>query len=66
MDYGAHLPVIDFGFQRFSLERLSAYVQTTRDLGFKASLTNDYLISALPWLDAPALNDLEMIRLISS
>jgi len=53
LDYGAHLPVIDFGNQRFSLERLSAYVQTARDLGFKAVSTNDHLISHRPWLDAP-------------
>ena len=53
MDYGAHLPVIDFGNQRFSLERLSTYVQTARDLGFKAISTNDHLISHRPWLDAP-------------
>lgn len=53
MDYGSHLPVIDFGNQRFSLERLSAYVRTARDMGFKAVSTNDHLISARPWLDAP-------------
>jgi alkanesulfonate monooxygenase SsuD/methylene tetrahydromethanopterin reductase-like flavin-dependent oxidoreductase (luciferase family) len=53
LDYGAHLPVIDFGNQPFSLERLSAYVQTARDLGFKAVSTNDHLISHRPWLDAP-------------
>ncbi len=52
MDYGVHLPVVDFGFQRYSLERLSAYVRTARDLGFKAVSTNDHLISARPWLDA--------------
>jgi alkanesulfonate monooxygenase SsuD/methylene tetrahydromethanopterin reductase-like flavin-dependent oxidoreductase (luciferase family) len=53
LDYGAHLPVIDFGNQRFSLERLCAYVQTASDLGFKAVSTNDHLISSRPWLDAP-------------
>jgi alkanesulfonate monooxygenase SsuD/methylene tetrahydromethanopterin reductase-like flavin-dependent oxidoreductase (luciferase family) len=53
LDYGAHLPVIDFGNQRFSLERLSTYVKTARDLGFKAVSTNDHLISHRPWLDAP-------------
>lgn len=53
MDYGAHLPVVGFGTQRFSLERLSAYVQTARDLGFKAVSTNDHLIAARPWIDAP-------------
>ena len=54
MDYGAHLPVVDFGNPRFSLKALSAYVQTARDLGFKAVSTNDHLISARPWLDAPS------------
>lgn len=53
MDYGAHLPVVGFGNHGFSLERLSTYVQTARDLGFKAISTNDHLIAARPWLDAP-------------
>ena len=53
MDYGAHLPVVDFGFQEFSLERLTTYAQTARDLGFKAISVNDHLIAARPWLDAP-------------
>ena len=48
MDYGAHLPVVDFGSHQFSLERLSAYVQTARDLGFKALTTNDHLIIVAP------------------
>ena len=53
MDYGAHLPVVDFGNEKFSLDRLSAYVRTARELGFKAISTNDHLISHRPWLDAP-------------
>jgi alkanesulfonate monooxygenase SsuD/methylene tetrahydromethanopterin reductase-like flavin-dependent oxidoreductase (luciferase family) len=53
LDYGAHLPVIDFGFRKFSLDWLSAYVRTARDLGFKAVLANDHLIYSRPWLDAP-------------
>lgn len=53
MDYGAHVPVIDFGFHKFSLEWLSAYVRTARELGFKALSTNDHLIHSRPWLDAP-------------
>lgn len=53
MDYGAHLPVTDFGFQSFSLERLSTYVRTAGELGFKAISTNDHLIYTRPWLDAP-------------
>jgi alkanesulfonate monooxygenase SsuD/methylene tetrahydromethanopterin reductase-like flavin-dependent oxidoreductase (luciferase family) len=53
LDYGAHLPVVDFGFREFSLEWLSAYVRTARDLGFNAVLANDHLIYSRPWLDAP-------------
>ena len=53
LDFGAHLPVIDFGYQRYSLERLTTYVQAARDLGFKAVSTNDHLTYSLPWLDAP-------------
>src|SRR5215475_1812306 len=53
LDYGAHLPVVDFGFRKFSLEWLSAYVRTARDLEFKAVLANDHLIYSRPWLDAP-------------
>src|SRR6266508_4245687 len=54
MDYGVHLPVIDFSNQGFSLDRLCAYVQTARELGFKAVSTNDHLIYSRPWLDAPS------------
>jgi len=53
LDYGVHLPVIDFGFHRFSLERLCAYVRQAEELGFKAVSTNDHLIYSRPWLDAP-------------
>jgi alkanesulfonate monooxygenase SsuD/methylene tetrahydromethanopterin reductase-like flavin-dependent oxidoreductase (luciferase family) len=53
LDYGAHLPVVDFGNRNFSLERLSAYVKTARELGFRGISTNDHLISHRPWLDAP-------------
>lgn len=53
MDYGVHLPVVDFGLQRFSLERLTAYVRAADQLGFKAVSTNDHLIYSRPWLDAP-------------
>jgi hypothetical protein len=48
LDYGAHLPVIDFGFRKFSLKWLSAYVRTARDLGFKAVLANDHLLYSRP------------------
>jgi probable F420-dependent oxidoreductase len=54
LDYGVHLPVIDFGNEGFSLDRLCAYVQTARELGFKAVSSNDHLTHSRPWLDAPS------------
>jgi alkanesulfonate monooxygenase SsuD/methylene tetrahydromethanopterin reductase-like flavin-dependent oxidoreductase (luciferase family) len=53
LDYGVHLPVISFGGERFSLERLSTYVKAAEQLGFRAISTNDHLIYSRPWLDAP-------------
>ena len=53
LDYGVHLPVIDFGFHRFSLARFAEYVHIAEELGFKAVTTNDHLIYTRPWLDAP-------------
>ena len=53
VDYGVHLPVIDFGFHRFLLEGLCAYVRAAEEMGFKAVSTNDYLIQFRLWLDAP-------------
>ncbi len=53
MDYGVHLPVIDFGFHRFSLKRFSDYVRKAEELGFQAVTTNDHLIYSRPWIDAP-------------
>jgi alkanesulfonate monooxygenase SsuD/methylene tetrahydromethanopterin reductase-like flavin-dependent oxidoreductase (luciferase family) len=62
VDYGAHLPVIDFGFHKFSLEWLSAYVRTARDLGFKAISTNDHLIHSRPgWMRRPLLRRSSLI-----
>jgi alkanesulfonate monooxygenase SsuD/methylene tetrahydromethanopterin reductase-like flavin-dependent oxidoreductase (luciferase family) len=53
LDFAVHLPVIDFGFRKFSLAWLCAYARAARDLGFKAVLANDHLIYSRPWLDAP-------------
>lgn len=53
MDYGAHLPVIDFGHQPFSLEKLLEYTRVAKSLGFRAIAANDHLVSPRPWLDSP-------------
>jgi alkanesulfonate monooxygenase SsuD/methylene tetrahydromethanopterin reductase-like flavin-dependent oxidoreductase (luciferase family) len=54
LDFGVHLPVIDFSGQGFSLERLRTYVQTARELGFPALSVNDRLVFPRPWIDSLA------------
>ncbi len=51
MEFGAHLPLIDFDGRPWSLERLRAYAATAERLGFKYLCVNDHLAFARPWLD---------------
>src|SRR3990170_531613 len=51
MEYGAHLPIIDFDGRPWSLERLRAYAATAERLGFKYLCVNDHLVFTRPWLD---------------
>jgi probable F420-dependent oxidoreductase len=53
MDFGAHLPLLDFGGHPFSLERLLAYAETAERLGYQALSMNDHLVFSRPWLDGP-------------
>ena len=53
MDFGAHLPLMDFGGQTYSLGHLTEYVDAARRLGFAAVSANDHLAFAVPWLDGP-------------
>ena len=53
MDFGAHLPLMDFGGQTYSLGHLTEYVDAARRLGFAAVSANDHLVFAVPWLDGP-------------
>lgn len=53
MDYGAHLPLMDFGGNPYTLEHLLAYAQTAERLGFKALSANDHMVFSVPWLDGP-------------
>ena len=50
---GAHLPLMDFGGNPYSLEHLVAYTQTAARLGFSALSTNDHMVFSVPWLDGP-------------
>jgi alkanesulfonate monooxygenase SsuD/methylene tetrahydromethanopterin reductase-like flavin-dependent oxidoreductase (luciferase family) len=51
VDFGAHLPLMDFGGNPYSLEHLAAYTQTAARLGFSALSANDHMLSSVPWLD---------------
>jgi probable F420-dependent oxidoreductase len=53
MDYGVHLPLIDFDGRPCSLRRLLDYAETAARLGFVALSVNDHLLFSRPWLDGP-------------
>jgi len=44
---------MDFGSQRFGIERLVEYVETATALGFDAVTVNDHMVFGVPWLDGP-------------
>lgn len=52
MDFGAHLPLIDFG-TRASLPGLKAYAQSAAGLGYRYLCANDHLLFSRPWVDGP-------------
>lgn len=55
MDFGAHLPLIDFGDGSLALDQLQAYAATAADLGYATLSANDHLVWKRPWLDGPAV-----------
>jgi alkanesulfonate monooxygenase SsuD/methylene tetrahydromethanopterin reductase-like flavin-dependent oxidoreductase (luciferase family) len=52
VDFGAHLPLIDFGTPA-SLPGLKAYAHTAAGLGYRYLCANDHLLFGRPWLDGP-------------
>ena len=53
MEFGAHLPLMDFGGHPFTLDHLLRYARTAEQLGFDTLCANDHLVFAVPWLDGP-------------
>jgi alkanesulfonate monooxygenase SsuD/methylene tetrahydromethanopterin reductase-like flavin-dependent oxidoreductase (luciferase family) len=53
VDFGAHLPLMDFGGNPYSLEHLVVYSETAARLGFRTLAVNDHLVFGVPWLDGP-------------
>ena len=54
MQYGAHLPLIDFGGGSPALADLRAYAERAAALGYSYLCANDHLLFARPWLDGPS------------
>src|SRR5580765_5812295 len=53
MDFGAHLPLMDFGGHPYTFDHLVAYTKTASQLGFRALSVNDHMVFSVPWLDGP-------------
>jgi len=53
VEYGAHLPLIDFG-AGYSLRGLKAYARAAADSGYRYLCANDHLLFSRPWLDGPS------------
>jgi alkanesulfonate monooxygenase SsuD/methylene tetrahydromethanopterin reductase-like flavin-dependent oxidoreductase (luciferase family) len=53
MQIGAHLPLMDFGGDPFTLDRLHGYARTAVECGFSMLAANDHLLFDVPWLDGP-------------
>ncbi len=53
MDFGAHLPLMDFGGHPYTLTHLVEYVSAAERLGFAAVSVNDHMVFSVPWLDGP-------------
>jgi len=53
MDFGVHLPLIDFGQGSLTHDQLQTYAATADALGFATLSANDHLVWRRPWLDGP-------------
>ena len=53
MDYGVHLPLMEFEEEGLSLRRLEDTASSAVDCGFAAISANDHFVFQTPWLDGP-------------
>jgi alkanesulfonate monooxygenase SsuD/methylene tetrahydromethanopterin reductase-like flavin-dependent oxidoreductase (luciferase family) len=53
VDFGAHLPLMDFGAHPYTLEHLVTYARAATRLGFSALAANDHLVFSVAWMDGP-------------
>lgn len=53
MEYGAHLPLIDFDGGGRTLDDLREFTRAAHELDYKFLCANDHLVFQRPWLDGP-------------
>jgi alkanesulfonate monooxygenase SsuD/methylene tetrahydromethanopterin reductase-like flavin-dependent oxidoreductase (luciferase family) len=53
IEFGIHLPLINFGGPPWTVTRLSSYVREAAALGFTYVCANDHLVFRRPWMDGP-------------
>jgi alkanesulfonate monooxygenase SsuD/methylene tetrahydromethanopterin reductase-like flavin-dependent oxidoreductase (luciferase family) len=53
MQFGAHLPLMDFGGNPYDGATLRSYARLAADLGFTVLAANDHFVFDVPWLDGP-------------
>ena len=51
VQYGAHLPLIDFDGRGWRTGTLTSYAAAARQLGYGSIASNDHLVFQRPWLD---------------
>jgi alkanesulfonate monooxygenase SsuD/methylene tetrahydromethanopterin reductase-like flavin-dependent oxidoreductase (luciferase family) len=51
LEFGVHLPLMEFGGEGQSLARLARVVESARECGFAAVSANDHFVFQTPWLD---------------
>jgi alkanesulfonate monooxygenase SsuD/methylene tetrahydromethanopterin reductase-like flavin-dependent oxidoreductase (luciferase family) len=53
VEFGVHLPLMEFAGEGLSLARLQATTDAARDGGFSTVSANDHFVFSTPWLDGP-------------
>jgi len=53
LELAVHLPLMEFGGEGLSLDRLARAVDAAREYGFAAVSANDHFLFQTPWLDGP-------------
>ena len=53
LEFGVHLPLMEFGDEGQSLARLTSVTEAARECGFAGVSANDHFLFQTPWLDGP-------------